>query len=214
MVITTLSAARWQIDDAPRKLSCRARLPGARLFDLAAASLRRARDQGLSPTDRLYLALPASWLVNSPAVSPVLRRWALPPQRDAWLALVAALEAPSLERDAILDPIRRLGDEAYAIEAISKVAALMVPDVVPLLPAPARAFVMGEAAGSGGAAFVAMVTWFSREAGANAAELEGIAKEHAEAPLSGAQVLDRLLWFDSEGYRNFAAEGFGAPVLK
>jgi hypothetical protein len=214
MVITTLSAAGWQIDEAGRKLSCRARLPGARVFDLAAASLRRGKDQGMSPTDRLCLALPASWLVNSPAVSPVLRRWALPPQRDAWLALIGALEAPSLERDAILDPIRRLGDEAYAIEAISKVAALIVPDVVPLMPAPARAFVMGEPAGSGGAAFVAMVNWFSRETRANAAEFEAIAKEHVEVPLSGAQVLDRLLWFDSEGYRNFAAEGFEAPALQ
>jgi hypothetical protein len=213
VVITTLSTARWHIDDATRKLACRARLPGARVFDLAAASIRRAKDQGLPATDRLHLALPASWLVNSPAVSPVLRRWALPPQRDAWLALVGALESPSLERDAMLDAIRRLGDEAYAIEAISKVAALIVPDVVPLMPAPARAFVMGEAAGAGGAAFVAMVSWFSREAGANAAELEAIAKQHEEVPLSGAQVLDRLLWFDSEGYQHFQQEGFTAPKV-
>jgi hypothetical protein len=212
MVVTT-SQGRWHIIDAAKKLSRRARLPGARVFDLASASLRRAKEQGMSAQDRLTLALPASWLVNSPAVSPVLRRWALPPQRDAWVALVEALDSASPSRDPILDPIRRLGDEPYVVEAISKVAALLVPDAVPLMPAPARTFVMGETAGAGGAAFVAMVTWFVREAQANAQDLEAIAKEHAEATLSGAQVLDRLLWFDSEGYRHFAAEGFEAPKV-
>jgi hypothetical protein len=38
-----------------------------------------------------------------------------------------------------------------------------------------------------------------------------LAKAHAEVPLSGAQALDRLLWFDSEGHRHFSsAAGAGS----
>ena len=42
------------------------------------------------------------------------------------------------------------------------------------------------------------------------AELGAWARAHAEVPLSGAQVLDRMLWFDSDGHRHFAAAGPGA----
>jgi hypothetical protein len=214
MIVETLSGLCWHVDDAARKLSCRARLPGARVFDLAAESLRQASARGASAEERLYLALPASWLVNSPAISQVLRRWALPPDRDVWIALLDALEPGNqiVRREAsIKEAIRSLGSEAYAIEAISKVAALLVPDVVPLMPSPARAFVLGEAAGADEEAFFAMASWLVREARANGPELEALAEGHKEVRLSGAQVLDRLVWFDSEGYRHFQSEGFAEP---
>lgn len=196
MIVETLSGLAWHIEDAARKLSCRARLPGARVFDLAAESLRQARARGASAEERLYLALPASWLVNSPAVSPVLRRWALPPDCDVWLAFLDALEpAGQLRRqeETVKASIRSLGAEPYAVEAISKVAALLAPDVVPLMPPPARAFVLGEAAGADEEAFFAMASWLVREARANAPELEALSAGHSEVRLSGAQVLDWLL---------------------
>jgi hypothetical protein len=212
MMVGTVRGPRWRIEDGKRKLSCRARLPGARVFDLAADSLRRAKERGVPLIDRLHLALPASWLVNSPAVSPVLRRWALPPQREVWLDLVDALQASPLHVEAVDRSVVALGAEPYAVEAISKLAALLAPDAVPLMPLPARTFVLGDAA-SAPKAFAAMVRWLTGEARAHAAELDALAASHAEVPLSAAQVLDRLLWFDSEGYRHFANEGFAAPVL-
>ena len=35
---------------------------------------------------------------------------------------------------------------------------------------------------------------------------DAIAASHEEVTLEGAQVLDRLLWFDSEGHRHFPGE--------
>jgi hypothetical protein len=199
----------WQVRDANAKLTLRAKLPGARVFDLAADSLRRARTAGLSTLHRLPLALPASWCVNSPADSRVLRRWALPPQREVWLTLVEVLEEPrtgplsSESSEAIRAGIRAIGPEPHGVEAISKVLALLAPEAVPLMPAPARAFVLGESAPADASAFVAMVDWFAFAVEAGRAELDSWAQAHQEVPLSGAQVLDRLLWFDSEGRRHF-----------
>jgi hypothetical protein len=73
------SGATWRVREISRKLGHRAQLPGARVFDLVAQSLRAARARGVPAIDRFTLALPASWMVNSAAISKVLRRWALPP---------------------------------------------------------------------------------------------------------------------------------------
>jgi hypothetical protein len=215
MNLTKPDGTTWQLRGANAKLSLRAGLPGARVFDLVADSLRKAKAAGLSTLDRLPLALPASWCVNSPADSKVLRRWALPPQRDVWLALVDVLEeartgpldAESCE--AIRIGIQAIGPEAHGVEAISKVLALLVPEAVPLMPHPARVFVLGEeAASTNGSGFVDMVNWFGFAVEAGRKELESWASAHREVALDAAQVLDRLLWFDSEGYRHFGgAEG-------
>jgi hypothetical protein len=200
----------WHVREAGRKLAYRAQLPGARVFDLAAASLRRAKTAGVSADDRFTLALPASWLVNSPAISTVLRRWALQPHREACMALIDVFERGPEEWSA--DPgtpegirlcVSALGDEAYLTEALSKVLALVVPEAVPLMPSRARAFVLGEAAKDERDAFGRMVDWFARAAIAHAPELDRIAREHREVELSSAGVLDRLLWFDSEGHAHF-----------
>jgi hypothetical protein len=71
------------------------------------------------------------------------------------------------------------------------------------MPAAARAFVLGEAAARETGAFVEMVSWFSAAVKEGGAELAAWAGAHAEVPLSAAQALDRLLWFDSEGHRHF-----------
>jgi hypothetical protein len=211
MQIELPSGTTWHVREAGKKLALRAQLPGARLFDLAAESLRKAKVHGLATGDRFNLALPASWLVNSPAISRVLRRWALAPHRETCLALIELLEAGPEEwsRDAesaaaIELGIRSLGDETYAAEALSKVLALLVPDAVPLMPPAARAFVLGAGEGANGAeAFRRVVDWFARTNAAHEAELAQVAREHREVELVGAGVLDRLLWFDSEGHVHF-----------
>ena len=203
------SGRTWLLDDTLRKLSLRAGLPGARVYDLCANALRSAREKGVSLGDRFTLALPASWLVNSPASSAVLRRWALAPGREAWLDLLQALDAPAPTfatgawRGVVRDAWTRLGDEPFLVEAASKLAALVVPDRVPLMPRPARAFVLGEAAGSDAAAFIAMIEFLVATSRDNEEDLRLVADHHTEVPLSAPQVLDRLLWFDSEGHKHW-----------
>jgi hypothetical protein len=213
VILTLPSGLRWEIPiaEAVAKLAKRAQLPGARVFDLAGESLREAKARGVSAEARLYLALPASWLVNSPAISRVLKRWALEPHREICLALVAALEGGPEEwgkeetQAAAKLALKALGDEPYLTEAISKALALLVPEMVPLLPPLARAFVLGEAGKNDPDAFVKIVDWFGRAAREHEHVLGEIARNHREVRLSGAGVLDRLLWFDSEGHAHFPA---------
>lgn len=209
MIISKPDGTKWLLTAGPAKLELRATLPGARVFDLVAESLRKARAAGMSALDRLPLALPASWCVNSPAPSTVLRRWALPPQREVWISLVEVLEETpqgpldAESKEALLAALRVLGPEPFGVEAMSKVLALLVPDAVPLMPAAARTFVLGESAPSDASAFVAMIEWFAVAVGEGKVELASWAASHEEVPLSPAQVLDRLLWFDSDGHRHF-----------
>ncbi len=218
MHIPLPSGATWDILEVERKLSLRAQLPGARVFDLAGASLRAAKARGVSAGDRFTLALPASWLVNSPAISRVLRRWALEPHREACLALIELLDAGPEEwgrasadgstgKDAMSLGLASLGDEPYVVEAVSKILALVVPDAVPLMPPAARAFVLGEgdARKDTTAAFGGIVDWFARAARDHEAALTEAARAHREVEITPAGVLDRLLWFDSEGHKHFAS---------
>jgi hypothetical protein len=221
MIISKPDGTRWDVVEGAAKLSLRARLPGARVFDLATESLRKARSAGLSTVDRLHLALPASWCVNSPAPSTVLRRWALPPQREVWMSLVEVLEEPMTgpldpeSTEALLVGIRALGPEPFGVEAMSKVLALLVPEAVPLMPPPARGFVLGASGPQDAAAFVAMIQWFAGAVREGEAQLESWAQSHREVPLSPAQVLDRLVWFDSEGHRHFpGGPGAGVPAAQ
>lgn len=209
MILTRPDGTRWRIEGAAEKLRLRAGLPGARVFDLAAEGLRKARAAGVPTCDRLALALPASWCVNSPAPSTVLRRWALPPLSEVWEALVEVLEEPRCgpldpeSRDAVVTGLRALGSEPFMVEAASKVLALLVPGAVPLMPAPARAFVLGSADAGDPPSFVAMIDWFAGAAAEEEAALAACAAAHVEVVITGPQALDRLLWFDSEGHRHF-----------
>jgi hypothetical protein len=210
MIITKSDGTPWRIDRAAEKLRLRAGLPGARVFDLAAEALRKARAADVPALDRLALALPASWCVNSPAPSTVLRRWALPPQSEVWTALIDVLEEPRRgpldpeSRDAVVTGLRALGSEPFVVEAVSKALALLIPDGVPLMPAPARAFVLGPSESGDAGAFVRMVEWFGAAVVEGGAELAACASTHAEVRITAAQALDRLLWFDSEGHRHFS----------
>jgi hypothetical protein len=209
--IDTPGGRTWTIDvaDAPRKLALRAGLPGARVYDHCAEALREAKALGLAPEQLLALALPASWMVNSPADSKVMRRWALSPARALWLEIVGALDRgrePWLEgegRGTLLELLPQLGTEAFLVEAASKLLALLAPDVVPLMPQPARAFVLGDDERGDPRSFLAMVDWFCDATIRHEDALAQIAEAHAEVSLSPPQVLDRLLWFDSEGHRHF-----------
>jgi|SRR5580692_3930156 hypothetical protein len=209
MILTTPAGTEWHIRDPEKRLALRARLPGAFVYDQSAHSLRNSKARGTPVAERLPLAFAASWLVNNPASSRVLRRWSEPPQIDVWIALVGALEGP-LESGGEWAPVKalvkRLGDEPTLIETVSKVLALLVPSAVPLMPEPARKFLLGEGAGADVDAFAAIGDWFVREARAHASELDDWASRHEEAKLEAAQVLDRLLWFDSEGHRHFEGE--------
>jgi hypothetical protein len=206
MLLTTPAGTEWHVRDAEKRLSLRARLPGAFVFDISANSLRKAKARGAPAMERIPLAFSGSWMVNSPASSKVMRRWSLPPQFDVWIALVGALEGP-LESPGEWAPVKalvgRLGDEPFLIEAVSKVLALLLPGVVPLMPEPARKFLLGDAAGADPEAFVRIADWFVQTTRAEAATLDEWAASHEEVTLEGAQVLDRLLWFDSEGHKNF-----------
>ena len=169
MIISKPDGTKWHLQQGAQKLSLRAALPGARVFDLAAE----------------------------------------PPQREVWLSLVEVLEEPRTgpldpeSSEAVLAGIQALGSEPYGVEAISKVLALLVPEAVPLMPAAARAFVLGDAAAQDARAFVEMLDWFVVAVKEGGAELASWARAHVEVPLSAAQTLDRLLWFDSEGDRHF-----------
>jgi hypothetical protein len=214
MLLRTPAGTEWQLQDVNKRLSLRARLPGAFVYDVSANSLRKAKARGCPAIERIPLAFSASWMVNSPASSRVMRRWALPPQFDVWLALVGALEGP-LENPGEWAPVRalvaRLGDEPFLIEAVSKVLALLLPGVVPLMPEPARKFLLGESAGADPDAFVKIADWFVKTTRAEEESLSEWASAHEEVTLEGPQVLDRLLWFDSEGFKNFEETARDTP---
>jgi hypothetical protein len=212
MRIALPSGTTWhhEVPQAAKKLGYRAQLPGARVFDLAGESLRAARARGVDVGDCFTLALPASWLVNSPAISRVLRRWALEPHRETCLALIELVELgregrgrdPETE-NAMRLAIRSLGDEPYVVEALSKVLALLASEDVPLMPPLARAFALGEAENDHPDVFARMVEWFSGAVIEHQEELLAIANAHAEVKLTPGGVLDRLLWFDSDGHKHF-----------
>jgi hypothetical protein len=202
------------LNGAARKLELRARLPGAHLFDRATHALRQARAFGLPLDARLELALASSWLVNSPAPSSALRALAEAPRFAALQSLAAALgdlgDVPSrVALDEIEGTVDLLAAEwpdakGRGAEMLSKLLALVVPETVPLLPEPACRFLVGEPPAAAGARFVACLSVFRRATLALEPGLITVAREHTAAVLEPAQVLDRLLWFDSEGFRHFA----------
>ena len=209
MFIDIPAGSPWGAANAEAKLALRAKLPGAQVFDLAALALANARAAGLSEADQLTLAMPASWLVNSPATSRVLQRWATAPACGHWLRLVALLRRDREElskpdaRSAMIEHLRPLGEEPWLAEAVSKVPAPAVPEGVPLMPPAARAFVLGGQQPASAEAFADMVAWFAVATATHHAALTRIGERYGGPPLSGPQALDRLLWFDSEGHSHF-----------
>ncbi len=205
----------WKILDAAEKLLARGVLPGAYGYDLAAHGLRVARARGVGFRELLPLAMPASWMVNNRAPSPVFRRW-LSEKSDAWVAVCELLDAGALawpefthraELDALL---RSLAGNGQGACAISKVLALLCPHTVPLMDDAALAFALGSVATpaaadnplAGPEHFAPMLDWFAEAVRDNERELIALARGYDLAPLDAAQVLDRLLWVESWGWQH------------
>ena len=211
MISVSRAGAAWPIERSLEKLVARARLPGASSFDKAAHTLRLS-EAHLDDEARLPLAFPASWLVNSPSTSRDFQAWLAPALRDAWVSLVAAvadgpeawLDAGVSSRENAEALVARLGTNHGGVEGVSKALALLAPQSVPLMPPAAVAFALGEGM-SGPGVFVAMMDWFSRATLANEVDLVEVARAYEAVPLDAPQVLDRLLWFESDGFKNFPA---------
>jgi hypothetical protein len=216
----------WRISHPAEKLLTRGSLPGAYTFDLCAQSLRVARTRGTPITALLPLAMPASWMVNNRAPSPVLRHW-VSTQAALWHSLVELLdegvfawpEVPSQTRSEIEDIATRLCHQEHGLCAISKVLALLCPHAVPLLDDAVISFALGavpmptsaETPTASVKLLLPMLDWFSEMVIAHEAELTALARTYTLAPLDAAQVLDRLLWFDSWGWRHHGTPVATAP---
>lgn len=95
---------------------------------------------------------------------------------------------------------------------LSKVLALLCPDTVPLMDDAALHFALGavprpnttdiaDTPSAGPGLFVPMLDWFASAVLAETPALTTLAGDYTYAPLGPAQVLDRLLWFETWGYR-------------
>jgi hypothetical protein len=218
-------ASEWSFGDVAEKLRLRDGLPGAYAFDRAAEALARAEANGNKRASLLPLVFASSWFVNNPVPSTVFRKWLSRPLLDVWVELANVFEGGSqlwldfedAERDMLATGIRTLAIDGHGAGAISKPLALLAPNAVPLMPDAAIAFALGAVAVPSAPdaqtasidVFAPMMTWFAKSVASAQAELAEIAERHALATgvrLSPAQVLDRVLWFDSVGYRHFRSK--------
>ncbi len=138
---------------------------------------------------------------------------------ETWLARDAderaSVEA-AVQRLAAQDAAARTGSAARTGGAapgtaagLSKVLALLCPDTVPLMDDAAIHFALGSVPSpdsadtptAGPGQFVPMLDWFAAQVRSTTPILTQLADEYELAPLSPAQVLDRLLWFETWGYR-------------
>lgn len=216
----SLPAMAYTITDGAEKLRRRASLPGAFGYDLAAASFRRARAAGVAPIDLLPAALPSSWMVNSKATSRVFRAWLSEPLVGHFDALLGALpvgtdaylEAGDDVREALARAVSALAIEGHGVAAISKALALLVPETVPLMDDAAIHVLTGavpepETDGSptaGPLHFLPALDAFHAIVAEHEGALIAIARDHHQAPLDAAQVMDRVLWYDAYGHRHFS----------
>ena len=220
----------WHLGMAHAKLQVRGRLPGAFGFDLAVAGYREARRAGLTAVDLLPMALPGSWMVNNKVPSPVFYRWLQPHNRELWALLARLLDGDceawlargADERASVEAAVHRLAAQDAAARTgssggpapgtaagLSKVLSLLCPDTVPLMDDAAIHFALGavprpdsaDTPSAGPEHFVPMLDWFAAEVLSATPVLTQLADEYELAPLSPAQVLDRLLWFETWGYR-------------
>jgi hypothetical protein len=212
---------------AGEKLAARGRLPGAHGYDQAAHAVRLAAARGITAETLLPLLLPTSWMVNAPASSRVFQAWLSPPLLEAWGGLLELLDpgmsaadvagASEEERRLVSTCVGALAAvPGSSLSAVSKVLALARPAIVPLMDDAAIALALGTlprtlekaTATASPELFLPMVSWFARAIAANEAELAELARGHEGAVLDAAQVLDRLLWFDSFGYAEVTGWGW------
>lgn len=211
-------ALPWAIEEPDEKLAWRGGLPGASTFDRAAHTLRALQAEGVTAIDLLPVALPASWMVNSKATSHTMQRWLSPAAQGAWSTITTViafglgpaewLSLPQAEREAVTAAVKALivagdgdgdGKDGASITSVTKVLALLRPQIVPLMDPAALRFALEIDPAP--ASFVPMLDWFAREVVAHEEELVAIAVRHRLAVLDAAQVLDRLVWMESAGNR-------------
>ena len=93
--------------------------------------------------------------------------------------------------------------------SLTKVLALLRPQLVPMMPDAAIYWAIGRGVSPTEAdqdttpsdAFAPMLDWFADNTRANERQLVALAAAHSKATLDAPQVLDRLVWFESWGYR-------------
>jgi hypothetical protein len=221
-VVTAQGKSVWTIADGAKDLKFRGALPGAFGYDHAAHTLRVLRGGGTACIDLLSLALPTSWMVNAKATSVTFQTWLSLPYRDAWAELLERLPADGVYAWADVDaPARAALDRTLAclaepkgssLAAITKVLALLRPELVPLMDDAALWFALGSdvlpepvTAEDPRAAvnlFVPMLDWFANAVRLRESDLVALAASHSEHVYDAPQVLDRLLWVASWGHRH------------
>ena len=210
----------WRIAYPFAKLRARGALPGAYGYDLGAHALREARQAGVSAAALLPLAMPGSWMVNARATSRAFRRWLSPPLDATFCELVERLDRaawdaqPEDARAAVVELVAALVDGAArdggSLAAVSKVLALVCPTVCPLLDDAAIWYAhdaidcpdSADAPAAGVEHLLPMLDWFARSVDRGRGPLTLLSSRYALASLDAAQVLDRLVWFESWGYRH------------
>ncbi len=223
MVRRTLDGAvrDWIVEDPDEKLAWRAQLPGASGYDQAAHVLRILSAGGAEGLALLPLAMPTSWMVNSRATSHAFQRWRAGLAHEAWATLLARLgPMTSLDDWLALGADERgeveralgvlaTGRDGASLCAVTKVLALLRPQLVPLMDDAAIAFALGTIAmpetaddpRATAASFAPMLDWFATAVRDAEDALVEIAVRHGQAVLDAPQVLDRLLWIESWGHR-------------
>lgn len=218
MIVLDTPRGPWHLVDGAAKLEWRAALPGASVYDRCAHTLRMARARRLPLEDLLALALPASWTVNSRAASPVFQRWLQPAAREAWTALIGALAGgvgpwlgmDAAHRDRVSFLAGALVTAGGDLCSLSKALALLCPEGVPLMddgalwmlldavPRPTTA----DAPTGEVKHLLPMLDAFARAVLTHEDALIPLARNHIVAVLDAPQTLDRLMWFDSWGWRH------------
>ena len=209
------------IDDGEEQLLWRAALPGASTYDRAANTLRVLQASGAEAFHLLPLALPASWMVNAKATSHAMQRWLSPSRADAWHVLLDGigpalspegwLAMPEAQRAECAGAVETLatGKDGESLAAVTKVLALLRPQLVPLMDDAALWFALelvpepssADRPSAKPSAFVPMLDWFAEQVVATERPLMELAARHVLAVLDAAQTFDRLLWMASWGQR-------------
>lgn len=210
----------WDIPDPAGDLAWRASLPGAFGYDQATHVLRAVQAQGTPALELLPVAFPTSWMVNAKATSRTFRAWLTPGPFAAWTALLTSLgESTSHEDWLALGPAPRaevqaavselVAVEGASLAAVTKVLALLRPQLVPLMDDAALWFALdampepatADAPSAPAPLFEPMMDWFAQQSLAQEAALVEVAAAHQLAVLDVPQTLDRLLWVASWGHR-------------
>jgi hypothetical protein len=206
----------FDLPDGAEALRKRGVLPGAFGWDRAAHLFRTLQAEGSSAVDLLPAAFPTSWMVNARATSRTFVQWTL--MEETWRRVFEVLRFDtSLDewRKVDEDTRTRLAADVAALAtapgatlvAVTKVLALLVPQLVPLMDDAALAWALeavpmpatADAPTAGPEHFLPMMDWFAEETARAEPALIELARTHDLAVLDAPQVLDRLLWFESWG---------------